>query len=103
MILSIDTTRSKYMLASSPESLVDRQSGQPRHDSGGKALMQCDIVEMGPNGAQILRVKFPAGPANLEPNTMVTLMELTAAPWSIDGKSGVSFTARAITPAGKGS
>jgi hypothetical protein len=68
-------------------------------------LWQVDLVAMGNDEADIIRVRVAGEPEGLTSGGNVTVAGLVAQPWSMDnGRSGVSFRADTIrdgAPSGK--
>ena len=59
-------------------------------------MWRVPLVALDDDARVVLRVTV-AGEPELEPGAMVTVEEMTARTWKLDGRSGVSLRARAIT------
>ena len=78
------------------------RDGQPRTDQDGQPLVEVTAAYM-PGGAdrpEMITVRVPAAkvPATLSPATPVRFEQLTARPWQMDGRGGISYTASAVHP-----
>jgi hypothetical protein len=106
--LPIDTSRLKFLVVAGAEPLRQFEEGKPREawaprtDTNGEVLWRVQLVAMGDGEAEIIRVAVPGDP-NVAQGEMVAVDGLTAQAWELDGRSGMSFRARAIrAPAGGG-
>ena len=101
MRLPIDTSRLKFLVVAEAEPLRQFEAGKPREawaprtDTNGEVLWRAELVALGDDGAEIIRVAVPGDP-KVAHGEMVAVDGLTAQAWELDGKSGVSFRARAI-------
>ena len=109
MRLPIDTRRLQFLVAAPAEPLRQWEEGKPREawaprtDRNGELLWRVQLVALGEGGADILRVSVPGEPSVTQ-GEMVRIDGLTAQPWEMEGRSGVSFRCLAIRSAsGKGS
>jgi hypothetical protein len=101
MRLPIDTSRLKFMVVAPAEPARQYEEGKPREawaprtDANGEVLWRLQLVALGEGGAEIIRVAVPGDPKVVQ-GEMVAVDELTAQPWEMEGRSGMSFRARAI-------
>ena len=109
MRLPIDTSRLKFLVAAPAEPLRKFEEGKPREawaprvDTNGEVLWRVQLVALGDGEAEIIRVAVPGDP-KVAQGEMVTVDELTAQPWEMDGRTGVAFRCLAIrTASGRGS
>ena len=73
--------------------------GSQRRNPAGQPLYNIPVVVVVDGGnADTLTVRVPGPVAQVPPLTPIRLVGLTARPWSMDGRSGVSFTAESIQP-----
>lgn len=70
---------------------TDRDTGQPTYVVG----VVCKIV--GSRAAYVLDVQLVGEPVGLVEGEPVKVFDLEARPWEVDGRSGVSYRASAIT------
>ena len=106
MRLPIDTSRLKFLVVAEAEPLRQFEEGKPREswaprtDTNGEVLWRVQLVALGDGEAEIIRVAVPGDP-KVGQGEMVAVEGLTAQAWELpDGRSGMSFRARAIRPAG---
>ena len=105
MRFPIDTSRLKFLVVADAEPLRQFEEGKPREswaprtDTNGEVLWRAQLVALGEGGAEIIRVAVPGDPKVAEGET-VAVEGLTAQAWELpDGRSGMSFRARAIRSA----
>jgi hypothetical protein len=72
-----------------------REAWAPRTDSNGEVLWKVQLVAMGGGEAEIIGVFVPGDP-KVAQGEVVRVDELTAQPYQMGDKSGVSFRARAV-------
>lgn len=102
MRLPIDTSRLRFLVVAPAEPLRQYEEGKPREAwaprkdaSSGEVLWRVQLVALGDGDAEIIRVSVPGDP-NVAQGELVEVDALTAQPWELDGRSGMSFRARAI-------
>ena len=101
MRLPIDTSRLKFLVVAEAEPLRQFEEGKPREawaprtDTNGEVLWRVQLVALGDGEAEIIRVAVPGDP-KVAQGEMVAVDGLTAQAWEMDGRSGMSFRARAI-------
>lgn len=82
--------------------LVDRQSGEQRRDAAGKLLSVLLVVWLHRSGgADVVAVRSTDITEGIVQGSPVRLVGLTATPWAMDGRSGISYTAERIERAGR--
>jgi hypothetical protein len=102
MRFAIDTTGLRFVVVASGEPLRRYEADRPRdawpsrRDEDGAVLWRVPVVALGDDDGVVLRVTVADDP-ELEPGAMVTVEEMTARTWKLDGRSGVSLWAWAIT------
>ncbi len=100
MLLPIDLSAVRFVAAGDPEPVVHYDSGRPKIDAAtGAPLYQVRLVAMGPAGAEVIPVKVPGQPIGLVNGSPVKVTGLTANPWALKDKAGISYRAAAIEPA----
>lgn len=104
MRLPIDTSRLKFIVVAAAEPARQYEEGKPREawaprtDANGEVLWRLQMVALGEGGAEIIRVAVPGDP-KVAQGDMVRVDELTAQPWEMEGRSGMSFRATRIEAA----
>jgi hypothetical protein len=73
---------------------------EPRTNEHGEVLYSVQLVVMGNNEAQVIRVTI-AGDPKVNAKQPVQVEGLSALPWEMEGRSGVSFRAEKILPHGQ--
>ena len=117
--IPVDISRlTGFMCASAPEVRVDPTTGEVRTDrASGQSLYLVGVVVKlaGTRLAYVLDVQVAGEPVGVVEGQPVRVFDLEARPWEVDGRSGMSYRASAITaenpasaaseslPAGKGS
>jgi hypothetical protein len=97
----VDTSRLKFLVVAEAEPLRQFEEGKPRAawaprtDASGAVLWRVQLVMLGEGEAEIVRVSVPGDP-KVAQGEMVDVDGLTAQPWELDGRSGLSFRARVI-------
>jgi hypothetical protein len=71
----------------------DRVSGEPLY------VVEVLATDEGAGEAEVLRIQVGGKPEGLRVGTPVKVYDLVISPWSVNGSSGVTFKASAITPA----
>src|SRR5437867_1257903 len=105
MRLPIDTSRLQFLVVAPAEPLRQYEEGKPREawaprtDANGEVLWRIQLVALGDGEAEIIRVAVPGDP-KVAQGDMVRIEGLTAQPWEMEGKSGVSFRCHAIRGGG---
>jgi hypothetical protein len=95
----------KFLVVADAEPLRQFEEGKPREawaprtDASGEVLWRVQLVMLGESEAEIIRVAVPGDP-KVGQGEMVSVDGLTAQPWELDGRSGLSFRARAIRSSG---
>src|SRR3954449_2454795 len=101
MRLPIDTSRLRFLVVAPAEPMRQYEEGKPREtwaprtDANGELLWRVQLVALGDGEAEIIRVAL-VGEPKVSQGEMVRADGLTAHPWEMDGKSGVSFRCQAI-------
>jgi hypothetical protein len=106
MPLPVDANRLQCLPVGAAEQLRRYEEGKrredcaPKVDQNGEVLYGQQLVVMWDGDAAIIRVSVPGDP-QLKQGEMVHVEGLTAQPWEMDGKFGLSFRANAIRPVGQ--
>src|SRR4051812_6117459 len=108
MRLPIDTGRLQFLVVAEAEPVrkfeadKPREAWAPRVDDNGELLWRVQLVAFGDGGADILRVIVPGDPGVKE-GELVRVEGMTAQPWEMDGRTGMSYRATAIRAVHAGS
>jgi hypothetical protein len=99
--IPVDVSRlTGFMCASAPEVRVDPTTGEMRldRDSGAPLYLVGVVVKLvGTRLAYVLDVQVAGEPVGIKEGQAVKLYDLEARPWEVDGRSGMSYRASAIT------
>lgn len=103
MRLRVDSSTYQFLVVREAEPKRQYEEGKrreeraPKVDANGEILWEVQLVVMGDGDADIVRVSVPGDP-KVGQGEMVRVEELTAQPWEMDGRSGMSFRASAVQP-----
>jgi hypothetical protein len=103
MRFPIDASRLQFLVVAEAEPLKQYEEGKPREawaprlDENGELLWRLQLVAFGDGGAEIIRVTVPGDP-QLSEGELVRVEGLTANPWEMEGRSGLSFRAVTVQP-----
>jgi hypothetical protein len=102
MRFPIDTSGLRFVVVAAGEPLRCYEEGKP-HDAWPLRRMTTatccgalPLVALGDDAGEVLRVTV-AGDPEVEPGGLVTVEDMTALTWTLDGRSNVSLRARSIT------
>jgi hypothetical protein len=100
-VIPVDVSRlTGFMCVSAPEVRMDPTTGEIRTDrTSGLPLYVVALVckVAGSRPAYVLDVQVPGEPVGLVEGQPVQVYDLEARPWEVDGRSGMSYRASAIT------
>ena len=91
---------SNVVCASLPQVRVDRVTGEIRTDRAtGQPQYEVYIMALseGEREPSVMQVRVPGEPVGLQVGAPVRLFDLVERKWDMDGRSGVNYTASAIT------
>ena len=92
-------TKSITTLVGGPIQAATSPDGSQRRDKSGRPLFQVPVIIVSEvASADTVVVRVPGPVAQVAPLTPVTFVGLVARPWSMEGRSGVSFSAEAMQP-----
>ena len=101
MRLPIDTNGLSFICAGPPVPVIEYETRRHKTDENGAPLYQVPIVAMGEGDAEVIAVKVAGEPSGLSQGTSVRISGLSALPWTMGERSGVSFKATKIQPQGR--
>jgi hypothetical protein len=97
MRLPVDTSVTHFVSAGPSEPVVDFDTKQPKVDPNGVAVNQVHLFVVGDGGTrEVISVKISGEVRGLGQFTPVKVTDLVASTWSMDNRSGVSFSASRI-------
>lgn len=100
--MKIPVEVSRYQFLASTESVAENDfaTHQPKMDAkSGQPLYTTQVVALGPDGAEVMKVRTVGKPAGIVAGGSVRIVGLWASTWqSSDLKSGISFRAERIEP-----
>jgi hypothetical protein len=101
--IPVDTNRlSGALCVSAPEVKADPNTGEVRMDKAtGQPvyLVGVSVKLTGERKAYVLDVAVPGEPVGVVEGAPVRVFDLVAVPWEVDGRSGMSYRASAVTTA----
>lgn len=98
--LPIDTAKLTFILAGDIEPA--ERKGQPQLDDSGRQVVKVPLIVRGASRTpEVITVKVPHTNAmdKLSDLAIVNVKGLAARPYEFDGRSGVSYSAEAVTAA----
>lgn len=98
MKLNIDTSKLTFLAATEPEILVDPTTGSPKLDGNGHPTYSIQVVSLGIDGAEVMKVRTENKPAGIAPGVAIKIAGLVATPWSMGDRNGISFRADRVEP-----
>ena len=97
MKLPVDTSVTHFVSAGPSEPVIDFDTKQPKVDPNGVAVNQVHLFVVGDGGTrEVIAVKVSGEIRGLGLFTPVKVTDLLATTWSMEGRSGVSFSASKI-------
>jgi hypothetical protein len=99
MKLPIDTAGINFIAAGSGEVVVDFETKAAKVDDTGQPIYGLQVVALSEGGAEVISVKVTGEPKGITQGTSLKLVGLTAQPWAMGDRSGVSFRANRIETA----
>ncbi len=99
MRLPIDVTAITFLAAGEAEQLTEHESDRPRLDRDGQTLFLVRLVALSDGQAEVLPVRIAgAAPKGVGQGIAVRCVGLTATPWSMGERSGITYRADRIEP-----
>ena len=101
MKLSIDTSATTFLAAGEPEPMTEHDSDRQRVDRDGKALFVMRLVALADGQAEVLAVRLAGSPPKgIGQGLAVRVAGLSATPWTMGERSGITYRAERIEPLG---
>jgi hypothetical protein len=101
MDLPIDTTTLTFICTQVPEPRVAFGTDQQQRTAAGEPVFQLGVMFIAGDRSTVLRVRTTSEPAGVTLGHPLKVIGLIARPWSRDGKSGTSYWAQRVEPAGR--
>jgi hypothetical protein len=101
MRLEIKTERMQFLVTRAPEPKSDGDGRQKADRDTRELLYVVELVALdgsGASSAEVIKVTT-AGEPKIAYGQFVHVTGLVVTPWSMDGRSGISFRAQSIVPA----
>lgn len=96
MRLPISTASMTFMSVSAPQPVTDFETKQPRSDENGVPLYNAQVVALSDGEAEIMAIKVAGDPGRFGQGTALKVTGLTAQPWTMGDRSGISYHAERI-------
>ncbi|MDF9815211.1 hypothetical protein [Streptomyces sp. SPB162] len=98
--IPVDTARlGTIMCVVPPEPRINTETGQIRTDRDGNTIyvVGVSVRQLANRRADVIEIAVPVKPVGLAEGMRVTVADLIAVAWEIDGRKGTSFRASGIT------
>lgn len=99
MRLPLDSSGITFLAVAPPEPVLDFETKQPRTDESGARLFSTNVVALHDGAAEVLQVKVAGEPGKFSQGTPLKVSGLTAQPWTMGDRSGISYRAERIESA----
>ena len=96
MQLDIDTSSITFLAAGEAEQMKEHDSDRPRLDKDGNALFVVRLVALSGGQAEVLPVRVAGEAPKVGQGTPVRCVGLTATPWNMNERSGITYRAERI-------
>jgi hypothetical protein len=96
MRLPVDTSVVHFVSAGPAEPSVDFDTKQQKTDAKGVAINQVHLFVVGEGTREVITVKFSGEARGLGQFTPVKVSDLVAFTWTMNDRSGVSFSASKV-------
>ena len=96
MKLPLATSGMTFLAVAPPERVKDFETKQPRTDENGAPLFTTLVVALFGGEAEIIPVKVAGDPGPFDQGSALKVSGLTAQPWSMGDRSGISYRAEKI-------
>ena len=96
MRLPVDTSVVSFVSAGAAEPTLDFDTKQQKTDAKGVAINQVHLFVVGEGTREVITVKFSGEARGLGQFTPVKVSDLVAFTWTMNDRSGVSFSASKI-------
>jgi hypothetical protein len=98
MQLFVDTSRSSFTVTRTAVEKLDQNGRQKTDRNTSEPLWVVQVMALDEKGGEMLNVTVAGVPPKLTVGQQVACAELEAIPWATNGKNGVAFRAKSITP-----
>jgi hypothetical protein len=95
--LPIDVSNLTFIAGSDPAAVLDMER-RPRADTAtGEVLWRLDVVALGgEDGAEVWPVRVVGEPRGIRIGQALRVVGLSASPWEMGGRHGISFRAHSV-------
>jgi hypothetical protein len=101
MRLPIDLSNLTFIAGSDPAGVLDMERRQRADKATGELLFGLDLVVLGlEDGAEVWPVRVAGEPKGIATGQPLRVEGITASPWEIDGRHGISFRVKVLEAAG---
>ena len=101
MRFPIDVRQLTFIAGSDPAGVMDMEGRQREDKASGELLWGLDLVALGgKDGAEVWPVRIAGEPKGISTGQPLRVEGLRAQYWEIEGRSGISFRADRLEPAG---
>jgi len=98
MKLFVDTSRTSFTVTRGAVEKQDQNGRQKTDRNTSEPLWVVQVMALDEKGGEMLNVTVAGVPPKLTVGQQVACVELEAIPWATNGKNGVAFRAKSVTP-----
>lgn len=99
MRLRVATNGTRFVVVSEPGARKDREGRQRQDARSGALLWEVSVVPIGDEVMkESMTLVVDAEPTGVSAGSFVEVVDLVAASWEIEGRSGTSFRAARVVP-----
>jgi len=99
MRLPINTSALTFIAGSEARPVLDMDGRQRADRATGELLYAVDVIALGgEDGAEVWPIRVAGEPKGISQGQPVRVTGLSASPWEMDNRHGISFRAGAIDP-----
>jgi len=98
MQLFVETSRTSFTVTRTAVEKLDQNGRQKTDRNTAEPLWVVQVMALDEKGGEMLNVTVAGVPPKVTVGQQVALVDLEAIPWATNGKNGVAFRAKSITP-----
>ena len=99
MKLLVDVSKTTFMVTKGVAEKTDQNGRQKTDRNTHEPLWVVQVMALDESGGDMLNVTVAGVPPKVAVGQQVVPAELEAIPWATNGKNGVAFRAKSLTPA----
>lgn len=99
MKLLVDVSKTTFMVTRGVAEKTDQNGRQKTDRNTHEPLWVVQVMALDESGGDMLNVTVAGVPPKVAVGQQVVPVELEAIPWATNGKNGVAFRAKSLTPA----